>query len=72
MRRCCVFVVALAALAQDPEPAIREDVNLVPVTFWAIDGKDTMIRDLRPSELKLNVDQRPREITFSARKVVFL
>ena len=38
MRRCCVFVVALAALAQDPLPAIREDVNLVPVTFGATDG----------------------------------
>ncbi len=64
MRWCCVFVVALAALAQEPEPAIRADVNLVPVTFSATDGKGTPIRDLHRSELKLTDDQRPREITF--------
>jgi Ca-activated chloride channel homolog len=64
MRQCCVFVVALAALAQEPEPTIRADVNLVPVTFLATDGKGAPIRDLRRSELKLTDDQRPREITF--------
>jgi hypothetical protein len=32
MRQCCFFAIALAALAQEPEPAIRTDVKLVPVT----------------------------------------
>ncbi len=63
-RWCCVFVIALVALAQEPEPAIRADFNLVPVTFSATDGKGTPIRDVRRSELKLTDDQRPREITF--------
>ena len=64
MRRCCFFAFAFAALAQEPEPAIRADVNLVPVTFSATDGAGARIRDLRRTELKLTDDQRPREITF--------
>lgn len=64
MRRCCFFAFAFAALAQEPEPAIRADVNLVPVTFSATDGTGARIRDLRRTELKLTDDQRPREITF--------
>jgi len=64
MRRCSFFAIALAALAQQPEPRIRADVDLVPVTFSAADGNGTPIRDLRRSELKLLDDQRPREITF--------
>ena len=64
MRRCFFFAVALGALAQAPEPAIRADVNLVPITFSATDGNGAPIRDLRRSELKLTDDQRPREITF--------
>jgi Ca-activated chloride channel homolog len=64
MRWGCALVVALATLAQEPEPAIRAEVNLVPVTFSVTDGKGTPIRDIRRSELKLSDDQRPREITF--------
>lgn len=64
MRRCCLFAMALAALAQEPEPAFRAEVNMVPVTFSATDGNGAPIRDLRRSELKLTDDQRPREITF--------
>jgi Ca-activated chloride channel homolog len=64
MRRCCVFVIALAGLAQEPEPAIRAEVSLVPITFSATDGKGTPIPDLHRSELKITDDQRPREITF--------
>ncbi len=65
MRRwCCVFIIALAALAQEPESAIRVDVNLVPVTFSATDAKGAPIRDLHRSELRLTDDQRPRDITF--------
>src|SRR6266446_1170677 len=64
MRRCCCFAIALAALAQKPEPAFRADVNLVPVTFSATAGKGAPIRDLQRSELKLTDDERPREIAF--------
>jgi VWFA-related protein len=64
MRRYCFFAIAFAAWAQEPEPAIRADVSLVPVTFSATDGNGAPIRDLRRSELKLTDDQRPREIAF--------
>jgi hypothetical protein len=60
MRRSYFFAIALAALAQESEPAIRADVNLVPVTFSATDANEAPSRDLRRSELKLTDDQRPQ------------
>lgn len=51
-------------MAQEPEPAFRADVNLVPVTFSATDANGVPSRDLRRSELKLTDDQRPRDIAF--------
>jgi VWFA-related protein len=68
MRWCCCFAIALAALAQEPEPPIRVYVNLVPVTFLATDLNGAPIRDLQRSDLKLTDDQRPRDISFLGRE----
>jgi hypothetical protein len=59
-----MFLAAFAALGQTPSaPTTGADTNLALIRFEAVQKRDP-VTDLRPEDIEIRVDGKPREITF--------
>jgi len=68
MRAIALALLPAFLLAQDPEPTIKVDVNIVNILFTVRDKRGGLIGNLNKSDFTLDEDSKPQDIKYFTRE----